>query len=99
MAASATPGSSIAVNTPPVLSPSAGMCPPRPGRYRIASATRIPATASTGSGHHVGGVEKPRPCGRSVNTQPCRSATRARNQYATAEMGMPISAASTRIAT
>ncbi len=53
-AAIRTPGSSIGVGAGCDLNPSAGECPPRPGRYLIVSDTRTPAIKSTGSGHHAG---------------------------------------------
>ena len=58
-AASRMPGSSIGAVTPPAWNPSAGECPPMPGRRWMARATRTPATASNGSGHHAGAASKP----------------------------------------
>ncbi len=51
------PGSSSAAGGPPAARPYAGMWPPLPGSFEIASATKTPATASTGSGHQTGGLE------------------------------------------
>ena len=44
---------------PPVLNPSAGMCPAVPGRYLMVAPTRTPARASNGSGHQTGVPAKP----------------------------------------
>ena len=66
-AASVIPGS-IAGSFPPICSPCAGTCPPAPGRYRIASATGIPARPTTTGYHHDGTVENPSASGRSLNT-------------------------------
>ena len=99
-AASATPGISIGVGAAaPAWNPSAGECPPRPGRYLIVDPTSRPHTTSSGSGHHHGGPSKPSCPGRSVYSHSCRTATSLRKPYAAAEMGMPRSAASTRMAT
>ena len=68
-AARITPGSSDGLGAPPAWNPSAGECPPRPGRYLIAAATSTPATASSGTGHHTGSPWKPSPWGRLVNSQ------------------------------
>ena len=94
-AARKTPGSSIGGSGPPVWKPSAGEWPPVPGRWRIASATSSPDSASSGSGHHTGGESNPRASGRSSKSSVCSSETSSRNPYATAETGMPITAAST----
>src|SRR5947208_884016 len=58
MEASKIPGSSTIVGGgPPVASPSAGMCPPRPGSFSIANAVISAAIGSTGSGHQRGSLE------------------------------------------
>ena len=94
-AARKTPGSSIGGSGPPTWNPSAGEWPPVPGRWRIASATSSPESASSGSGHQTGAESNPSASGRSSKSSVCSSATSSRNPYATAETGMPISAAST----
>ncbi len=53
-AASATPGSSAREGGPCMAKPSAGECPPRPGRYWMVSPTRSPARATAGNGHQTG---------------------------------------------
>lgn len=58
-AARSTPGSSTGVVGGPVLRPSEGLWPPRPGSRATAKAMITPATASTGSGHHQGTVLNP----------------------------------------
>ncbi len=68
-AASTTPGSSIGC-VGAGLRPSAGMCPPVPGRRTIARAVITPAITSTGSDHHSGVLSNPRVFGRWVYT-PC----------------------------
>ena len=70
-AAKKTPGSSIGGSAPPVFSPSAGECPPGPGRWRMASAVSRPPMATRGTGHHTGAVSKPNHPGASSNTTCC----------------------------
>ena len=53
-AASAMPGSSLAGASPPTFRPSAGLCPPVPGRYLITAATARPPSSSSGNGHQAG---------------------------------------------
>ncbi len=94
-AASAMPGSSFAANTPLALKPSAGECPPVPGKYWIVRATRMPPTASIGNGHQTGTEWKPRSSGRLVNTQCWSLLTSARKPQATADTGTPSTPATT----
>ena len=54
MAASSTPGRSTGW-VGEALRPSAGMCPPLPGRRAMANAATTPAKASTGRYHQSGG--------------------------------------------
>ena len=54
-AASAMPGTMSGVVLP-ICSPCAGTWPPLPGSFTMANATGIPASTSTGIGHHVGMV-------------------------------------------
>jgi hypothetical protein len=61
----------------------------------MVSATRTPARASSGSGHHSGVPSKPNALGRSVKTHSWSLATSARYPYAAAEIGTPRTAAST----
>ncbi len=69
MAAKITPGRSTGW-VGEALRPSAGTCPPLPGRRAIAKAVTTPANASTGRYHHSGVPwSKPRSWGMSVNTQ------------------------------
>jgi len=56
--ASKTPGRSMG-GVAPGAKPSAGTRPPFPGRRTIANALIKPAIASTGRGHHQGGVLNP----------------------------------------
>ena len=63
------PGSSIVGTGPPDLSPSAGLWPLVPGRYRMLRPTRRPPTASSGSGHHIGAALKPSCLGAVVKNQ------------------------------
>ena len=84
------PGKLDGCNGPPVLNPSAGLCPAVPGRYRIVRATSRPLSASSGIGHHEGWLSKPRSPGRVANTYCCVSATALRKKYATAATGTPI---------
>ena len=78
-AAIATPGSSLAVGAPPpVLNPSAGMCPAVPGRYLMVAPTRTPARASSGSGHQTGVPAKPSFLGNEAKIQPCSRPTSLR---------------------
>ena len=77
-AANRMPGSSIGAVTPPAWNPSAGECPPMPGRRWMARATRTPATTSNGSGHHAGAASKPRSFGRLVKNAVWSSSTSLR---------------------
>ena len=77
-AASRMPGSSIGGVTPAALNPSAGECPPVPGRRWIARATTRPATARRGSGHQLGGVSNPRSFGMLVKNAVWSSSTSLR---------------------
>src|SRR3954452_12588132 len=95
-AAPIPPSSAGAGKPPPARKPLAGDSPPWPGRYRTTGPTSAPATPSGTSGHHRGAVEKPKLCGNDVNAQPWIASTSARNQYATAEIGTPSTAATTR---
>jgi hypothetical protein len=63
-AARATPGSSEISGGPLMWNPSAGECPPRPGRNWMASPTSTPARPTMGSGHHIGSLWKPSAFGR-----------------------------------
>ena len=64
-AASATPGAYLG-SFPPAFRPSAGTCPPAPGRCTTANATTHAASTRTGSGHHQGRVSNPSRFGTSV---------------------------------
>ncbi len=94
-AASATPASSLGGKTPLALKPSAGECPPVPGKYVIERATRMPPTASSGNGHHTGTDLKPRSSGKLTYSQCSSLLTSARKPQATAEIGAPRTAATT----
>ena len=95
-AARVTPGSSRAVGAAaPAWKPSAGECPPRPGRYRIVRATRTPHTTSMGSGHQSGWWSNPSALGRSVKSQSWACCTSCRMKYATTDTGTPMTAATT----
>ena len=60
MEARATPGILMGSGgPPPTLNPSAGECPPRPGRYRMTRPTTRPDTSSKGKGHQAGVPAKP----------------------------------------
>jgi hypothetical protein len=65
-AASRMLGRSTGGVTPAAWNPSAGECPPLPGRRLIARATTTPPTTSRGRGHQAGGESKPRSFGRLV---------------------------------
>ncbi len=92
-AAKKMPGSWAGGTGPDAWKPSAGECPPVPGRCRIASATSRPESASSGSGHHIGAESNPSVFGRSLKTASWSQSTSARNPYAAAETGTPSSAA------
>ena len=94
IAASRTPGRSIG-SVGDAFKPSAGMCPPRPGRRAIANATIRPANASQGSGHHNGVWSYPSASGRSVYTPSWTSFTASRNNQAASDATTPTIAAST----
>ena len=90
-------GSSMGDGAPrPGWNPSAGDSPPLPGRCWMVSPTSRPASASRGSGHHVGTLSNPRSSGRSVKSQSCASSTTQRKPQAAAAIGAPMIAASTR---
>ena len=78
-AAKKMPGSSTGGTGPDALKPSAGECPPMPGRCRIASATSRPDSASSGSGHHTGAESNPSVFGRSLKRASCSQSASARN--------------------
>ena len=78
-AASRTPGISSGSGVPPVLNPSAGECPPVPGRYRMTELTSRPATPSRGRGHHAGGPWNPICTGKVWKNHSCSSLTTFRN--------------------
>ena len=68
-AASRTPDRSGMVGGgPPVARPLAGMWPPRPGSFSIATAVMKAAIGRIGSGHQRGSLEYPKACGRWTNT-------------------------------
>ena len=95
--ASTTPGRSRSRGgAPPMAKPSAGEWPALPGRCRMAKAVSRPASATHGNGHQAGAEPANRSPGRSVNSQSCSFVTRTRKPYATAEIGAPRMAASTR---
>ena len=93
-AASVTPGRLRGSVSPPAR-PSAGTCPPRPGRYRMAAPTARPARASTGSGNQAGGVAQPSWWGSPCQTSCCSHWTPARKPNAIADSGRASTAAAT----
>ncbi len=89
-AARVIPGSSIGGTAPEAWNPSAGECPPVPGRYLIDAATSRPLSARNGAGHQLGAPWKPRSLG-SVSKRYCwASAMTFRKKYATVATGTPM---------
>ena len=75
MAASITPSSCSGCTAPAGLKPSAGECPPFPGRYLMTGATSSPDNTNSGSGHQIGVPLKPNDFGTVVKNQCCKCAT------------------------
>ena len=94
-AAMMMPGSSTGGTGPEALNPSAGACPPVPGRWRIVRPTTNPPSARIGSGHHTGAPSNPRSSGRAVKRYSCASATPFRKKYATVATTIPTTAPKT----
>ena len=80
-AARTTPGSSIGSVGPPCWKPPDGEWPEFPGSDRMHQATSSPDNASSGTGHHTGGVSNPSAPGRSANSASWSQSTSARNPY------------------
>lgn len=93
-AARITPGRALG-ETPPMCRPPAGMWPPPPGTRGTRNPTAVPATRSSGSGHHHGGRSQPSAWGRVSHITCSNSWSATRNQKATRDTGTPMRAQNT----
>jgi len=91
--------SGIVGGGPPVASPLAGMCPPRPGSLTIATAVMNAPIGSTGNGHQRGSLEYPKACGRWTNTSCWIWWISSRKHQDASETATPTTATSTNSTT